>query len=298
MRRSELFVRFANACTDKDYENLEKSHGWDRSLMDTVTDFDIDAVSCEQLYRVASLLAYGHTYEKKAQTIGLATWKDIERFSILLPDEKESRLIVELPSRVTDKNVTADKSGVRLNVPDAIRTHANVVMHSFSDYQTFTLIKHNEDGLTDSRVMAALLGQAIANHFAIRSFRGWHNGQPQIEPDNAIGESWVTLASLPDKQAPGLCQCCGKVIDRRVGGKGGRPALTCGEDKNPTCSTLFNNEQRRLRIADDPESIHIDSLEQKAREIRWRDGNDGRPLQCFGLHPLIPDIHLPFGSRE
>ena len=288
MRRSEIYIEFANACTDEAYTRLEAQFGWRRSVLNP--PIASTALECEQLYRVASLIAYGHTYIKKESAVGLATWKDIEKFCFFSSAESASRLIIELPAVAASVDDGKKSRGTPMPVPSEMRivySHISANVHRFSDYETYTLLHLNTDGVIEQRTMAALLGQLVANEFARPSFLGWLNGQPQIEPNDEVGESWVTLASLPDDKAPGLCQGCGKLLDRRS--MGGRPALTCGKEKSPACSSRFNNRQRDLVRIGDPAAAYVDTLEQKAREVRWEDDNDGRPLQ-------FPGIHLPIGS--
>jgi hypothetical protein len=289
VKRTSSFVEFANACTEEAYTNLEERHGWRRNVLNPpLATLELE---CEQLYRVASLIAFGHTYKKSGTPIGLATRKDIERFSVFAHDGKISQLIVELPSEAVDIGNSPRRQGTPMEIPSKMQAEypdISAAICRFSGYQTFTLSNYRADNEIDERTMSALLGQLIANHFALKSFRGWVDGKPQIEADDEIGESWVTLASLPDRDAPGLCQCCGKVLDRQVDKGGGRRVLTCGKN-NSACSAHFNNEQRRLTNEKAPEAQFTNTLEQKAREIRWRDNNDGRPLQ-------YPGIHLPIGS--
>lgn len=279
MKRNNRYVELANDYIEEVYNIIEEQ------LALTGQPYIPMKLRCEQLYRVISLIAYGNTYKKNGQLIGLATWKDIEGFTIFAPDEKMDKLTIELPAV---GSTTEELEGTNLVIPSAMReSYPNIVAHTraFSDYQTFTLFHYKSDGSLGERVMASLLGQLVVNKFAVGTFRGWFDGKPQMESNDEIEEAWITLASLPSRQAPALCQCCGKVLDRRVGAKGGRPALTCGKS-NPRCSQTFNNEQRRLIGENDPAAGLIDTLEQKAREVRWRNDNDGRPLQ-------YPSIHLP-----
>lgn len=293
--RSNRYIELANGNVGESYIITEEFYArTDQSYIPM-------KLKCEQLYRVISLIAYGNTYEKNGKPIGLATWKDIEKFCYFNSEDKVNTFVVELP--IADSTVE-EREGTSLPIPSAMRglySGVTANTHAFSDCQTFTLFSTclvDEHGARvvpklDARNMAAILGQLIANKFVTETFRGWFDGKPQMESNDEVIEAWITLASLPRKSAPRLCQCCGKALDGRVGSKGGRRALTCSKSIS-NCSATFNNEQRRLVNENDPAAGLIDTLEQKAREVRWRDNNDARPLE----YPVIELPRLKAWHRE
>lgn len=133
------------------------------------------------------------------------------------------------------------------------------------------------------------LGQAIANAHVNKAYAGTFGGKPIFQPWSWIEQRWLALVELTDKQLPGLCPVCGKVIDRRRNAKGGHPKKTCCN----VHSDMFSNLKKRL-VRESIENANIssplskDELEDLVRMLRWSGKvPNERPLQFEGIE-LLP----------
>lgn len=132
------------------------------------------------------------------------------------------------------------------------------------------------------------LGQFIANVHVNKAYVGTFGGKPEFHPVTWAEERWLALVQLSDKQLPGLCPVCGKVIDRRRSAKGGHPKKTCCNAH----SDKFSNLKNRIR-KESIENANFDSLtcnkelEDAVRRLRRiRKVPDERPLRFGGVELL------------
>lgn len=266
----------------------------------------------ESLYRVGSLIAFG---------IGLASYKDIRDFvqfdrletedghgqkyyqsavRIVLP-WAPTVSVMPLPEKLEWKQLLSFSQENELygpiycnpfTCPDGSTTY--VVSCLLSNRWVDRVLSQKrfeekpiEDILLHPKNLKVLktslkdLGQTIANAYARGNFVGIFNKKPLYQPSNLIDSSWQDLVSLTDKQLPGICPVCGKVVDRRTGSRGGQPKMACLEH-----AVAFQNEKTRLKDSDDPDMKYKDKLAMKAREMRWRHGMNQRPLMFSGVEVL------------
>lgn len=262
----------------------------------------------ECMYRVCSLIAFG---------LGLACFDDIWEFVDFKPSveralgigeseyDKDAMiyigLTVKLPyvsdlfrnkgsryliKRQSDSDLllsvnsdsTAFNGSIRL---ENINNKSMIVRCGISNQAFFTtkireLLK-KEKSAEIIRATLLALGQLIANEFARDFYIGTFNGTPLFEPQDRMQAAWHDLVTLKDKQLPGLCPVCGKVVDRWCGPNGGKPKITCCDEH----SDAFQNERKRLQKTDDVDMKYSDKCAMKAREMRFRNGNDQRPLMSL-----------------
>ena len=126
-----------------------------------------------------------------------------------------------------------------------------------------------------------VLGQLIANLHTRAIYIGVFDGKPEFGPVSYIGQLWQTMVELKDKQLPGICPICGKVIDRRRDSNGGHPKNTCCNSH----SDKFSNRRREIREDStkdaNAKSITLtEELELAVRRERWTaTGRNERPLR-------------------
>lgn len=177
-----------------------------------------------------------------------------------------------------------------LGLMDSSESEVKRKVHERAAAQGYTskakaLISHlNESAykrLEGLREPYKLLGQLISNAHATNTYIGVFDGKPEFVPRSYIDQLWQAMAELKDKQLPGICPICGKVIDRRRGAKGGHPKNTCCN----THSDKLTNERTRIKnesIGDLDRGSIADSreLEQIVRKERWtKPGRNARPLR-------------------
>lgn len=164
-------------------------------------------------------------------------------------------------------------AGIVQGLPAASKKDAKAFRAAANAATLHELLEHDKSKKILQDTLLAL-GQLIANEFARDSFVGVFDGMPLFEPGGRIQAAWHDLVTLTDKQLPGLCPVCGRVVDRWCGLKGGKPKITCCNQH----SDAYSNEQRRLKGLGDPEMMFSHKRATKAREMRYKGENDQRPL--------------------
>lgn len=251
----------------------------------------------ENLYRVACLLAYGN---------GLADLCDIERFTVMADTASPS----DVPKTRADNGSEEDPLFMLrvtlpyarwvddARIPELLSTsvnHRQIVnpgkptflyversVYMSKGYQTYDLFGY-PSALTAKRGGAynwseacRFMGQVIANAQTFNNYLGIYNGRPLFESRCGFDSLWQALAELADKQAPGICPVCGRVIDRRRNEKGGHPKKTCAAH-----SDKFQNMKKALQKSGDPDMRFADKCEEAVRQQRWNDESlNERPLRC------------------
>lgn len=262
-------------------------------------------LNSECLYRVCSLIAFG---------LGLACLDDIQGFTDIrvyaanpetdrtidnepddtvyvgvdvrlpyVPDLLENHQTRYLRKREKERDLiktlggdsVAFYGGVSLTPvsEESLIVHCGISNFSFEATTLQDLLEDEKSSKVIHETILSL-GQLIANEFARDFFIGVFDSVPLFEPKNRLQAAWHDLVTLTDRQLPGLCPVCGRVVDRWRGNEGGRPMASCctkhGND--------FQNEQKRLRKLGDPDMQFRDKCAMKAREMRYRDDNNQRPL--------------------
>lgn len=144
-------------------------------------------------------------------------------------------------------------------------------------------IEIDMDNLKAIREPYKLLGQLIVNAHVARAYVGLFDGKPAFSPVSYVDQLWQAMSELSDKQLPGLCPVCGKVIDRRRDARGGHPKNTCCNAH----SDKFTNLKARIRkksLETDKPLTRRNELEEAVRKERWEvDGRNERPLRSLFL---------------
>lgn len=147
----------------------------------------------------------------------------------------------------------------------------------------------------DALMPYKLLGQVIANAHTSSIYVGTFDGKPKFRPKSRVDELWQTIVELTDKQLPGLCPVCGKVVDRRRGETVGHPKNTCSA-KHTNKFTNLKAVVRRESVEDaEKETLaNTEELQEAVRELRWTNDPslNERPLRYGGVALLA---HKPFG---
>ena len=256
---------------------------------------DAALIQCENLYRVACLLAYGN---------GLAGFCDIAKFVQVVEEPYASDLLSDGSGEQQDEDAML-KLTVTLpysrwfddaRIPDALSTPKRyhrilnpnvptflcVEYSAFASkhYQVFEMLYHpdictvRQGNISEWREPYKIIGQVIANAHTFGNYLGMYDGKPLFEERCVFDFLWQTIAELADKQAPGICPVCGKVIDRRRNKKGGHPKKTCDAH-----SDKFQNMKKALQKNGDPDMRFSDKCEEAVRQQRWRDASlNERPL--------------------
>lgn len=133
------------------------------------------------------------------------------------------------------------------------------------------------------------LGQVIANFHVNKAYVGTFEGKPAFQPWSRVEERWLALVELTEKQLPGLCPVCGKVVDRRRSNKGGHPKKTCCNTHSDKLSNLKKKLLKEsIENANISSPLSRDELEDLVRMLRWRDiVPNERPLRFKGIE-LLP----------
>jgi hypothetical protein len=281
--QNKQFDWIANACTSKEYKSVGcklPSPSESSSLSIVATEEEI-AVACENLYRVASLLAYGNN---------LAGFSDIDYFTVLsqYDDPSWSHGLTEIKVLLPVSEPFARDFALELDCLPKEYEGYDVVgwtrdVTSDRKYQAFSLVAYSSTDDVGVRKLIRLLGVLIANSFARPSYIMYYDGMPVFDETNDIQSVWLTLAQLSFKESPAICPVCGKIVDRRrSGSKGGQPRKACSQKHIDD----FNNEKKRLSKTDDTQMQFASKLEMKAREMRWRDDNNARLYQFLGVKDM------------
>ncbi len=256
-------------------------------------------VQSESLYRVARLLAYGNN---------LAGFCDIEKFA----------RVIEEPVSVDDSAISYEEEDTDVmlrvevvlpcsawfdsaRIPDVLSTprkyhgvlNPNAPTFLFVDYSSYAgshcqmysmlcypdVSTSKQDDISQWREAYKVIGQVIANSHAFGSYLGVYDGKPLFEPSCGFDSLWQAMVELADKQAPGICPVCGRVIDRRRDKKGGHPKKTCTSH-----SDKYHNMKKALRKSGGSEMQFVDNCEKAVRQQRWHDSTiNERPLTFPGM---------------
>jgi hypothetical protein len=288
------YAQLANAHTLTEYEAIARRRFTIVSMEAIPSFYKKVEVDCENLYRVASLMAYGS---------GWACPRDIEHFTRITYGtvtkamgypacDVDVRIEALLPH---DTFLRDEAAAPQIHVPYSfeqkyLRVSATRRLIRNEEYQVFTLDAWGAEVATEEPELARLLGELIANHFAPKHYIGTFDGKPEFLEAQSTGrilrrieDPWLSLAQLKRSDSPRLCPACGKVVERSVGEKGGKPPIACSKghiDK-------YNNEKKRLLKLHDPDRKAAmqdkDEREAKAREMRWRGESNERPYKFPGI---------------
>lgn len=268
----------ANACTVNQYKEVIPYFMGFGILGDSQEE---TAAECENLYRVASLIAYGN---------GFATINDIDHFTTVsdtslagVSDHIGIQVVLPQSSRVG--------GSPKLEIPeqftegyDSLVGRREVIKGG--KFQVFSLFAYGNNSKDEVHELVRLLGSLIANYFARLSYIGFFDGLPIFEEPEGIRGAWLTLAQLPNKQSPSICPACGKIVDRRRSKKGGKPSIACSKAH----IDMYHNEQKRLLKTPDPEMQLNNKRAEKARQLRWQDDNNARPYTFSGIADLEEEL--------
>lgn len=291
---SESFLEFAQIANAHDKKACKKiaqimygSLGERQHIQNQV------AVLSEGLYRVASLLAYGN---------GWACLRDVAYFTKIESSEiykvgKASIGSVEVTALLPHHSALS-KVDSSLSVPSSynqtcLRVVAKTHTTKDNEHQVFSLSAFGIKDQDESLEMVRLLGELIANHFAPSSYIGTFDGVPEFKGLKAYESPWLELSQLSRKQSPRICPACGKVVDSRVGERGGKPPLACCKQHIDS----YNNEKKRLLKTSDTEMQFKPARELKARELRWRDKNNARPFRFPGIEDMEAEVQEVMAPR-
>lgn len=300
------FARFANLggkpnLSDEELQELELLCGYSTSLYDELPD-DYDPIPLENLayeqseaiYRTSCLLAYGS---------GLACWMDIERFIRVmevpdpLDDDTNPCMIKAIEAVLPNP-----RDAFHLDLPATMRIPGRYggglnpsIYHPYihrapiknGGYQVFRMTVGLDDEELHLPEPYRLLGQVIANAYALTSFVGIYDGRPAFEPEYNVDRLWQTLAELAPKQAPGICPVCGKVFDRRRTAKGGKPKKACDSHGAALQNTKRDLKKEAFAVGNH-ELAFSDKLEEAVRMLRWNKQPElnERPLMFGGAELL------------
>ena len=280
--------------SDEEYDALLNMLGFHRyqNELSEAGAMTAALIQCENLYRTSCLLAYGN---------GLAGYCDIKEFAgiteVPLPNDESIANGFDGDTMVCLKAVLPYSKWLDdARIPDALSTPGEYhgilnpnrpsflyVEHSFyggEGYQTYEMFCYS-DGDTakqsarnEWREPFKLIGQVIASSLTFSNYVGVFDGKPLFDAKCGFDSLWQAMAELTDKQAPGICPVCGKVIDRRRDGKGGHPKKTCAAH-----SDKFQNMKKALQKSGNPAMRFSDKCEEAVRQQRWHDASlNERPL--------------------
>lgn len=312
--RAVDFARFANLGSKRDLTESERAYLIEQSpIVGDGTDEDrleYALVESERMYRACCLMAFGSpppstTAKGKRTHAGmLASWSDVELFASaeMFPmgavDEDgvpsvDASIVYEAvlpclefgsekPEPLAPKSYYSPLYFTPIEIGGLCQT-----ITESRKAQTYSLIVH-EYGLESKRVGPRpfkMLAQVIANTAIRDAYIGVFDGRPVFEPRSGIELLWQTVAELSERQAPGICPACGKVIDRRRGESGGQPLHTCPEHQEK-----FRSLKRSVRNSAeyDPKDVRDGRrCEEAVRELRRSDPIlNERPLRFLSTAKL------------
>lgn len=258
---------------------------------------DVALIQCENLYRVAALLAYGN---------GLAGYCDVERFTLVegvspngatTPNHSdgydESELLtvtVTMPyawgydeGRIPERLETSRAYRSVLNPDKPVLLSIEYSAYMSKGYQEYKALTYPDIATAQRKYEQASpetckrIGQLIVNAQTLNNYLGVYDGKPLFESRCGFDALWQAMAELTDKQAPGICPVCGKVVDRRRDEKGGHPKKTCAAH-----SDKFHNMKKKLQRSGDKAMLFSDKCEEAVRQQRWHDASlNERPLHSL-----------------
>ena len=254
------------------------------------------SIQCEALYRVSCLLAYGN---------GLASYYDIKEFARItdtpIPADELTangydgdtmpKIEVVLPyskwfdnARIPDALSTPKTHHGILNPNKPTFPYVEYSSYAGKGYQIYEMLCYPDvktarlGALTEWREPFKLIGQVIANALTFCNYVGMYDGKPLFEVKCGFDFLWQAIAELADRQAPGICPVCGKVVDRRRNERGGHPKKTCAAH-----SDKFHNMRKALQKSGDSNMRFADRCEEAVRQQRWIDESlNERPLRFLG----------------
>ena len=292
------YAEAANAHTPSKYkkavDGVAEFMGIGCNPLDIEVDLEKAAIECENLYRTASLIAYGNSVaEGSRKDVSLAGISDIDYFTkidndgIFSPNQIEIQAVLPRSDKLN--------SPPELEIPEQFKKDyqfLGAVREVIRDgeYQVFSIVADGKEAKKDVRKLVCLLGNLIANYFTRSNYVGVFDGKVMFKEPEGIRGAWYTLAQLSNKESPSICPACGKVIDRRRRNtKGGKPSIAC-KDTNPAHIDMYHNEQKKLEKTDDPKMQLKTECAEKARELRWCDKNNKRPYQFLGIEGMGSDL--------
>lgn len=277
-------------------------------------------IQSESLYRVSCLLAYGHGADNgnlaSLRDVSEFTWTNVESeraYDPDFPDDTSWRISAVLPycewyddASLPSVIRTPPKNNDILN-PSKAFFKARRDVNKDEGFQVYTLAylpvasvpKSIGDVMRIAREPYKTIGQVIANAYTFTNYVGVYDGKPAFatRTDLEFSSLWQVLVELTEKQAPGICPVCGRVIDRRRGKSGGKPRNTCAahSDKLQNMKKKLqaekldaSNRENARREREGLSSVgnfgrNSVDIEEAVRLLRWHDASlNERPLRFPG----------------